>query len=323
MTFIYKNLIIALQEGSMSEIFNGLEELGFKKIDIDDIYGKDKEKIKVAQKHISEKNPLYLTTVCCPVCGNNYKEKAVKSSSSRIASKDTDLFIRYDIINPYFYDVWICNKCGYSALKVDFPKIREGEIELISEKITPKFKPKIYPEFYDLDIAIERYKMALINAVYMESKWSRKAIICLKLAWMYRLMNSENGKEMERVFLKEAVKGLEEAYMKESFPLYGMDNLTTMYLIAEIHRRLGNHSVALTWFSNLITSKGVKPNLKELARTQKDLVKEELLLVKKLELNGELLNDESFDLHHEDKLEGSEDNIKMSTPKKSFFKLFK
>lgn len=305
----------------MSEIFSGLEKLGFKETDIDDIYGTSKEKPPKEASSVAEKNLIYLTTVTCPVCGNTFKEKAVKSFSFKIASKDTDLFIRYDIINPYFYDVWICNKCGYSALKADFNKIREGEIKLILEKVTPKFKPKEYPEYHNLDIAIERYKLALINAVYMESKWSKKAIICLKLAWMHRLMNSEYGKEMERTFLKEAVKGLEEAYMKESFPLYGMDNFTTMYLIGEIHRRLSNYSVALNWFSNVITSKEVKPNLKELARTQKDLIKEEMLLMKKMEINGELLNSQNLDLHNH--TEEEQENIKEAHPKKSFFNIFK
>ena len=31
--------------------------------------------------------------------------RAVKSSVARIKSKDTDTFIRYDIINPYLYEL--------------------------------------------------------------------------------------------------------------------------------------------------------------------------------------------------------------------------
>jgi uncharacterized protein len=273
----------------MKEIFSGLEKLGFKEVNITDIYENNKPLKNSLEKNKPQSSLIYLSTVTCPVCQNIFKEKTVKSSSIRIASKDTDFFIRYSVINPYFYDVWICNKCGYSALKSDFPKIREIETKLILDKITSKFKVKEYPEFYDIDIAIERYKMALINAVYMESRASKKAILCLKLAWMYRLMESEFGREMERTFLKEAVTGLEEAYMKEPFPIYGMNSYTTMYLIGEINRRLSNYSIALTWFSNLITSRGVKSNLKELARTQKDLIKEEMLLLKKAEVNGELL----------------------------------
>ncbi|MEG0771878.1 DUF2225 domain-containing protein [Clostridium sp.] len=298
----------------MNDIFSGLEKLGFKEVNINDIYKTDETKKNTVEKEPPQTSLLYLSTLNCPVCKNVFKERTVKSSSIRIASKDSDFFIRYNVINPYFYDVWICNKCGYSALKVDFPTVREAEAKLILDKITPKFKAKEYPDVYDVNIAIERYKMALINAVYMESKASKKAIICLKLAWMYRLMNSENSKDMEKTFLKEAVKGLEEAYIKESFPIYGMDNSSTMYLIGEINRRISNYSAALTWFSNLITSREVKTNLKELARTQKDLIKEEMLLLKKVEVNSEILNSHGFDFegHSEDESTPHEESTKKS-----------
>jgi len=306
----------------MKELFSGLEQLGFKEIEISDLYGSNKEKkIENTAKETNNKTLIYNATVTCPVCANIFKEKAVKSSSIRIASKDTDFFIRYDLINPYFYDVWICNKCGYSALKTDFPKLRESEVKLVLQNITPKFKNKEYPESYNVDIAIERYKMALINAVYTESKASKKAMLCLKIAWMYRLMDTDNSKEMERNFLKEALTGFEQAYMKEAFPIYGMDSYIMMYIIGELNRRLTNYSMALSWFSNLITSRGVKTNLKELARTQKDLIKEELMLKKKVELNGELLNNENMDL--EDVNDNSVEVNQITNNKKSLLNIFK
>ena len=306
----------------MNELFSGLEHLGFKEIEISNLYGSNKdEKVEHTSKEAPKKTLTYQTTVTCPVCANIFKEKAVKSSSFRVASKDTDFFIRYEIINPYFYDVWICNKCGYSALKVDFPKLRENEAKLVLQNITPKFKSKEFPEDYDISIAIERYKMALINAVYTEAKASKKAMICLKIAWMYRLLGSENSKETERNFLKEALTGFEQAYMKEIFPIYGMDSHIMMYLIGELNRRLSKYSIALNWLSKLITSKGVKPNLKELARTQKDLIKDELMLQKKVELNGELLNTENMNLEVDD--ETSTEVKQVLNNKKSFLNLFK
>lgn len=305
----------------MKELFSGLEDLGFKEIEISDLYGSNKDKkVETTKKEETKKVLIYHTTVTCPVCKNSFKEKAVKSSSFRVSSKDTDFFIRYEIINPYFYDVWICNKCGYSALKIDFPKLRENEATLVLQNITPKFKNKNYPEEYDINIAIERYKMALINAVYTDSKPSKKAMICLKIAWMYRLLGTENSKELERNFLREALTGFEQAYMKEIFPLYGMDSHIMMYLIGELNRRLGSYSIALSWLSKLITSKGVKSNLKELARTQKDLIKEELVLQKKVELNGELLHTENMDL---ETVNDTEDIKQTSKNKKSFLNIFK
>lgn len=56
-------------------------------------------------------------TITCPVWLSKFEIKCLKSKSPRILSKDSHLFIRYKSINPYFYDVWICNSCGYSAMK--------------------------------------------------------------------------------------------------------------------------------------------------------------------------------------------------------------
>lgn len=215
---------------------------------------------------------LYNKEVNCPVCSSKFHVKAVKSSSYRLDSKDSDFFLRYALINPYFYDVWLCNECGYAALKVDFPKIKKYQKQLVLDKISPRWKKRYYGEIFNLDIAIERYKLALLNYTLIEGKPSQKAMTCLKLAWMYRL---KGDKENEKDFIKNALKGFEESYESEEFPIFGMDKYTIMYLIGELNRRLGNKDKALLWFSYVITTPHVSYKLKSLARDQRDLIKEE------------------------------------------------
>ncbi|MBC2399452.1 DUF2225 domain-containing protein [Clostridium tetanomorphum] len=217
-------------------------------------------------------SPIYNREITCPVCSNQFKAKAIKSSHYRVGKKDTDFFIRYLSVNPYFYDVWLCNQCGYAALKSDFEKIRDFQIKLIEEKIKPRWHGRIYPESYDVNIAIERYKLALLNYTIMEAKSSKKAMTCLKLAWMYRLLEDINN---ELLFLKESLEGFNDAYYNESLPIYGMNKYTIMYLIGELNRRIGINDKALLWFGQVITLPGTPPKLKDLARDQKDLIKEE------------------------------------------------
>jgi len=202
--------------------------------------------------------------------------------------KDSDLFIRYSIINPYFYDVWVCNECGYAAMKRDFNKIKSFQINSVKEGITPNWVPREYPEIYNIDIAIERFKLSLLNYVVIESTFSKKGFNCLKLAWMYRLKNSY---DKENLFLNQALESLKEAYSSEDFPIYGMDNYTTMYLIAELMRRTGSTEEALRWFSNVITCPGISSRLKNLARDQKDLIKEEMN-----EIDPNAINDASMEI---------------------------
>ncbi|MGV8983258.1 DUF2225 domain-containing protein [Clostridium sp.] len=229
-------------------------------------------------KDTTEKPLLYSKEVTCPVCNNVFKASTVKSAAYRMIRKDSDFFIRYSLINPYFYDVWLCNSCGYSAMKSDFNTLRSIEIEQVQKSISPKWKGRVYPEVYNVYVAIERYKLSLINYISINSKPSKKAINCLKLAWMYRLLETDEDREMELLFLKQALKGLSESYYTEEFPIYGMDKYSIMYLIGELNRRLGNTEDSLIWFSNVITTPNVKQSLKELARDMKDLIKEESVL---------------------------------------------
>ena len=286
-------------------IFSGLEDLGFDNVDNINLYKKEETEKPEQQLEKSEeeklKSHIYDRQVTCPVCESVFKARSVKTSSYRVIKQDSDLFINYALVNPYFYDVWICNKCGYSAMKNDFNKIRNFQVESIKQKITSKWGGKNYPDIYDINIAIERYKLSLLNYFVMEAKSSKKAMNCLKLAWMYRILEDQTN---ELALLKKALEGFNEAYFNENFPIYGMDKFTCMYLIGELNRRVGNNSESLSWFSKVITTQGVPQKLKDRSRDQKDLIKETE------DQNTSATDSDSFSVEEENK------------PKKGFFSRF-
>jgi uncharacterized protein (DUF2225 family) len=269
-------------------IFSGLEGLGFD--DVQDIKVFDKKSEETAKGPQSEKkdddprNLLYDATTTCPVCGNVFSARSVKSSAIRRQKSDSDLFIRYTSINPYFYEVILCNSCGYAAMRQDFEKIREYQKELVGKKIAPKWQGRKYPDVYDVNIAIERFKLALLNSVVMEAKTSKKALTCLRLAWMHRLTEDEIN---EQLFLKQALDGFNDAYTNEDFPICGMDKFTTMYLIGELYRRTGNLDEANLWFSKIITTPNSPQKIKDMARDQRDLIKEDSQSLENPEDNSE------------------------------------
>lgn len=215
-------------------------------------------------------NHIFDKEVTCPVCKSIFKVMVVKVNSPRIASKDSDFFIRYNIVNPYFYDVWLCNSCGYTAMKGDFPKIKNFEKELILSNITTKWREKESPTILDANNAIERYKLALINATVMEKNNSTLGMILLKIAWMYRLLGD---KANETQFLLNSLEALSEAYSLEDFPMYGMQRDSLSYLLGDLNKRIGNLSEALRWYSSVITSPSSSYRVKDLARDGKDEIK--------------------------------------------------
>ncbi|MBD7910241.1 MULTISPECIES: DUF2225 domain-containing protein [Clostridium] len=216
----------------------------------------------------------YDKEIVCPICENKFKVKIVKVNSPRITSKDSDFFIRYSVVNPYFYDVWMCNHCGYSSMKADFPKIKSFQKELVLDGITKKWTPRVYPESLTVDNAIERYKLALVTSMIIEKPNSTKAMILLKLAWMYRL---KKDVEKEMAFLKQSITAFLDAYSMEDFPIYGMQRDSISYLIGELYRRTNNEKEALTWYSKVFSTVGASQKLKDLARNGKDSLKNNMI----------------------------------------------
>jgi len=262
-----------------TNIFSGLEDLGFKDINNIEIYKRfeDKEdnKDKECEENskIKEEMFLYDKKVVCPVCENNFLANAVKTSGYRMKKRESDFYIKYDIINPYFYDVWICNVCGYASMKADFHKLKKFEIESIQKNITPKWQGRKYPAIYDINIAIERYKLSLLNYSIIGSKASKKAMNCLKISWLYRELGDIKN---EQIFREQALIGFKDAYLNEQLPIYNMDDFTIMYLIGELNRRSGNYNEALRYLGDVITSQSADRKIKDLAIDQRDLIKETL-----------------------------------------------
>ncbi|SFU46154.1 hypothetical protein SAMN04487886_103320 [Clostridium sp. DSM 8431] len=135
-------------------------------------------------------------------------------------------------------------------------------------KISNEWHGREYPLIYTEEIAIERYKLALLTAVVADFKDSRKAILCLRLAWMYRLLKKENE---EQFYLGKALEGFINAYESEDTPIYGLDTYSLMYLIGELYRRTGKISESVKWFSNVITSRGANYKVKDKARDMREL----------------------------------------------------
>ena len=259
----------------LEKIFASLKPLGFNNVDNIDIYKTKEDTVDPIKNNIAKEidinSLLYDKTVICPVCNNSFNMKVVKTYAPRISSKDSDFLIRYQNINPLLYEVWVCPFCGYAALKSKFPKLKSYEKNLIILKICNQWKGKKYPPIITEELAIERYKIALLNAIVTESRDSTKAYICLKIAWIYRLLQKT---EEEQEFLVKALEGFLLAYENEITPFYGLDTYSLMYLIGELYRRTKDYDNAIIWYSRVITNRNANYRIKDKARDMKAIAKE-------------------------------------------------
>lgn len=250
----------------------------------------EKEAARAVAAAEKEKEIIFDRKYTCPVCGEAFTSKAVKSSRARLVGTDPDLRAKYDIIDPGKYDVILCHKCGYAALGRFFDKTSQLQVKMLKEKDNAGVQiPKHDGPIYTYPEALERYKLALANAVVKKAKASEKAYICLKSGWVargYRESLQESGtgtpqliaelEKREDELLQNAYKGFIEARQSEDYPMCGMDEPTVDYLLATLSVRFQKYDVASKLVASILGNRTISPRMKDKTLDLKDQILKEM-----------------------------------------------
>lgn len=241
---------------------------------------------------MSEEAKLVLDrSYTCPICDKKFKSKAIKTGVARFDSTCFDLRPIYKNINVTKYDVTSCNFCGYTAITKFFTPLTPIECMNISKNVKENFIPQdpVECEEYTFDMALRRYKLALISASYKGTHPSHIGYVCLKMCWLYQDMIDElpeddpNTPALKEQYMSEAMNASKNAYeylskarMEESSPICGMDDNTYDYLLSALAFREKDYDNALRLLSGVITSRSTNSRLKDKALT----LKEEIVVAK-------------------------------------------
>lgn len=275
-------------------IFSGLEELGFKNIDME-IYEKPESKemqdasetSKNEKKEIvvKEQDILFPKTYHCPVCDSAFKTLAVRAGKLRSVGQGEDLRPLYREMDPIKYDAIVCPYCGYGALSRYFNHVMSFQRKKLCAEVKENFKGiNVSSDLFSYDEAIMRYKMVLLCDVVGGVKNSRKAYTCLKLSWVIRgkrekeelrLAPAESEKLLaeEMECIQNAYDGYVMAFSSEDFPMSGMDETTVTYLTAELAFRLGKYRESLKLLSRILGNNNVSSRIKEKALDLKEKIR--------------------------------------------------
>lgn len=269
-------------------LLSGLEAFGFSGLEDMNLFEEEKKAEEGGEAAVTEKKEPQFTekdflldrTYECPICESKFKSRAIKTSSAKLVGTDADLRPRHEYIDVTKYDAVMCPMCGYTALTKFFSQVYGVQKQKIREKICMNFKPHPgAPEVYSYDEAIERFKMALLNAVVKGAKSGEKAYICLKTAWLYRGKAESVGeaspeykklKANELEFLKNAYEGFVQAVSTENFPICGMDELTVDYIIATLAFSTDNIEMCKRMNTKVLTSNTASNRVKDKARDLRD-----------------------------------------------------
>ncbi|MCD7708308.1 MAG: DUF2225 domain-containing protein [Clostridiales bacterium] len=239
----------------------------------------------------TEEEFLLAKTVTCPVCDQVFKSYSVKSGRVRRLPPDFDLRPQSKFIDTNKYEVASCPKCGYTSMNRYWTNMTSGQMKLIREQVSTRYKPSGVVNMsnevhaYSYDEAIKRYKLSLFCSMIKKAHTSEMAYTYLKIAWLYRGMAEEaealgdegkakaaEARENEATYYEKAYDGMVDAVATENFPICGMDETTINILLASMAYKLEKYDVASKLVSTVLVSRVANSAAKDRAMALKEKI---------------------------------------------------
>ena len=192
----------------------------------------------------------YVVRKTCPVCGETISITKVRSRLFA-ETTDDDFCVHYKDFNPYYYTVWVCEKCGYAADEKRFLAIMP---ERNKKKIQAFLKDRkigiAYTETRTHAEAVASFKLAIFYSDMLNESIAHIAGFYLQLAWLYR-ESEERDKEDE--ILRKVIELYDQSLMTERYPLGSLTDTTVIYLIGALYNRLGDTEKTTQYLSRIIS----------------------------------------------------------------------
>lgn len=191
-------------------------------------------------------------SVTCPLCKTEFISTRVATPRLKLIKTDTDLRPYYKGIDTIPYEITTCEHCGYSTFYNEFIlNLKADDAENISNILSKNFQPKKFPEKLSNENGIEKYKLSILVAkAHSETQKSKLSNLYMKLAWLFRNENNQEGEKYELACLKNSYQLGIEAFKEENFPVMGISKSTFSYLLGDIARRLKMYDEAKKWLRN-------------------------------------------------------------------------
>ncbi|MFC5469959.1 DUF2225 domain-containing protein [Cohnella suwonensis] len=195
--------------------------------------------------------PLFQIKIDCICCESSFQTSRVRPSLKKAVRTDTDFCSYFKTVNPDYYVVRVCPQCGFTSTENSTERLNQKMKTAYYEKIGQQWKYRDYGGERTLETAMECYKLALLTAQAIGEKDRVIAALLHHIAWLYRY---EGKKEQEIRFIEFAKDAYVRVYETERDSI---SNARLMYLIGELHKRLGLFQEAVRWFGRVIQDKKI------------------------------------------------------------------
>ncbi|WP_195575726.1 DUF2225 domain-containing protein [Paenibacillus sp. 1001270B_150601_E10] len=200
-----------------------------------------------------EVEPLYQLTATCPACQHEFRTSRIRPKFKEVSHMDSDFCPHYvkEDLNPDYYVVQVCNQCGCASTEHAKKTWSEQDLAMFKEQVSAHFQPRDYGGERTIGQAIETYKLALLTAQSIRESKRVIAGLLHHIAWLYRYQGT---REHEERYLRFALDAYQEVYEKDSGEV---NDARLIYMMGELHRRLGEFNEAAMHFSRLIHDKRI------------------------------------------------------------------
>ena len=197
---------------------------------------KEAEEKRRREEQNKIKEAVFEKSYVCPVCDEDFKNVTVRTGKCRRVGTYLDLKPIYEPFHMEYYDIVLCDKCGYAALSYRFETVRQIHINDLKEA-TKDFKNIGNKIAFTEEDAIFRYKQALKCSIAKKEKLSERAFLELNIAWIYRDLKD---KEHEKEFILASYNDFVAAISKNDFEVERLSNAAVFFIISNLAYRLGN-----------------------------------------------------------------------------------
>lgn len=222
-----------------------------------------------------EITPYYEKQLECIHCKKKFKSTKTRANFVKVKETESDFHPIYENdINPLFYNVFVCEHCGFSFTE-DFSKyFAPGLKEIIDEKISSHWKAHNFSGERTIEDALQAYQLGLVCGSLKKEKHITLAGLALRTAWLYRSIKNE---VQEKRFMEISRDQYIESFSTEDYTGTSMTEIRVIYLIAELSRRIDNRDKAIRYFSKVIEMQRNSNEVKiiEMAKDQWQQMREE------------------------------------------------
>lgn len=228
---------------------------------------------KPEDKSIPKPEAFWKKGFKCPICDTSFQALQVRDQFVDVATRDSDLYEHHRGINLLHYTLIVCPSCFFAALPDDFPRVFQNERDPIQKALAP-LKPRVKLDFSDREYrtaahAQASFELAILSYGQRLKSYRKVAGMYHRLAWIAR---GAGQREIEKRHLAIARDGYRSALEKREVDEPRVE-LTVMYLVADISRRLDDTVEAGKWVGQVLQHPQIGSS-KMIARLARELHQE-------------------------------------------------